>query len=79
LEHKLAWFFRRPLGNKLMPSKTDVLIVGGGFGGFYAALHFDKTIARDRNIEVTLVSRENFLLFTPMLPEARSDTRTRAG
>jgi hypothetical protein len=46
-----------------------VLILGGGFGGLYAALHLDKTIARDRDIEVTLVSRENFVLFTPMLPE----------
>ncbi|MEY2541879.1 MAG: hypothetical protein QOI22_1481 [Verrucomicrobiota bacterium] len=52
-----------------MDKKTRVLILGGGFGGLYAALHLDKTIARDSEIEVTLVSRENFLLFTPMLPE----------
>ncbi|MFZ3374659.1 MAG: NAD(P)/FAD-dependent oxidoreductase [Chthoniobacterales bacterium] len=52
-----------------MPDKTRVLVLGGGFGGLYAALHLDKTIARDQEIEVTLVSRENFLLFTPMLPE----------
>jgi NADH dehydrogenase len=52
-----------------MPNKTRVLILGGGFGGLYAALHLDKTIARDRDIEVTLVRRENFVLFTPMLPE----------
>ena len=25
-------------------AKTRVLILGGGFGGFYAALHLDKTI-----------------------------------
>ncbi len=49
--------------------KTRVLILGGGFGGCYAALHLDKTIAADPNIEVTLVSRENFVLFTPMLHE----------
>ena len=52
-----------------MPDKTHVLILGGGFGGLYAALHLDKTIARDPDIEVTLVSRDNFILFTPMLPE----------
>ena len=50
--------------------KTRVLILGGGFGGLYAALYLDKTIARDQDVEVTLVSRENFVLFTPMLPEA---------
>ncbi len=49
--------------------KTRVLILGGGFGGFYAALHLDKTIATDKNIEVTLVNCENFVLFTPMLHE----------
>jgi len=52
-----------------LPAKTRVLVLGGGFGGLYAALHLDKTIARDPDIEVTLVSRENFVLFTPMLPE----------
>src|ERR1700731_2791238 len=52
-----------------LSAKKRVLILGGGFGGLYAALHLDKTIARDQDIEVTLVSRENFLLFTPMLPE----------
>src|ERR1700681_512879 len=53
-----------------MPNQTRVLILGGGFGGLYAALHLDRTIARDQDIEVTLVSRENFVLFTPMLAEA---------
>ena len=46
-----------------------VLILGGGFGGFYAAHYLDKTLAADPSVEVTLVSRENFLLFTPMLHE----------
>jgi hypothetical protein len=37
-----------------LPPKTRVLILGGGFGGLYAALHLDKTIACDPDIEVTL-------------------------
>jgi len=48
---------------------TRIVILGGGFGGLYSALHFDKTIAADPSVEVTLVSRENFALFTPMLHE----------
>src|SRR5215813_4942153 len=52
--------------------KTRVLIVGGGFGGLYAAIEFEKR--RYADIEVTLVSQENFFLFTPMLHEvAASD------
>src|SRR5436305_2309975 len=52
--------------------KTRVLILGGGFGGLYAALEFEKR--RDSRFEVTVVNRENFFLFTPMLHEiAASD------
>ena len=55
-------------------AKKRILILGGGFGGVYAALKLDKTLARDPDVEVTLVNRENFFLFTPMLHEvAASD------
>ncbi len=54
--------------------KTRIVILGGGFGGVYTALHLEKTLARDPNVEVTLVNKENFFLFTPMLHEvAASD------
>ena len=49
--------------------KVRVLILGGGFGGMYAALELEKTLARRPDVEVTLVNRENFFLFTPMLHE----------
>lgn len=55
-------------------STTRVLILGGGFGGLYAALELEKTIARDPNVEITLINKENYILFTPMLHEvAASD------
>ncbi|MGH7961537.1 MAG: NAD(P)/FAD-dependent oxidoreductase [Candidatus Binatia bacterium] len=51
-----------------------IVILGGGFGGLYAALQLEKTLARDPDIEVLLVNQENFFLFTPMLHEvAASD------
>jgi NADH dehydrogenase len=52
--------------------KTRVVIVGGGFGGLYAALRLEKRLERDPGLEVTLVNRENFFLFTPMLHEVAS-------
>jgi NADH dehydrogenase len=53
---------------------TRILILGGGFGGVYTALRLEKTLPRDESIEVTLVNRDNFFLFTPMLHEvAASD------
>jgi len=51
-----------------------ILILGGGFAGLYAAMELEKTVGRDPDVEVTLVNRENFFLFTPMLHEvAASD------
>ena len=49
--------------------KVKIVIAGGGFAGLGAAMYLDKTLARRPDIEVTLVSRENFVLFTPMLHE----------
>ena len=49
--------------------KTTVVIAGGGFAGLSAAMYFDKTLARREDVEVTPISRENFILFTPMLHE----------
>jgi len=49
--------------------KTRIVVAGGGFAGLYAAKYLDKTLARHPDIEVTLISRKNFILFTPMLHE----------
>lgn len=54
--------------------RHHILILGGGFGGLYAALQLEKTLARDPDVTITLVNRDNFFLFTPMLHEvAASD------
>ena len=54
--------------------KQRIVILGGGFGGVYAALHLERLLARKRAMEICLVSRDNFFLFTPMLHEiAASD------
>ena len=49
--------------------KTKIVIAGGGFAGLAAATYLDKRLARRPDIEVVLISRENFILFTPMLHE----------
>jgi NADH:ubiquinone reductase (H+-translocating) len=36
-----------------------ILILGGGFGGIYAALRLEKLLARRPELEVTLVTRDN--------------------
>jgi NADH dehydrogenase len=53
---------------------TRIVILGAGFAGLYAALELERGLAREPGVEVTLVSRDNYHLFTPMLHEvAASD------
>jgi NADH:quinone reductase (non-electrogenic) len=51
----------------------NVVIAGGGFGGFYAARRLEKALPR-QSAQITLVSDVNFLLYTPLLPGAASGT-----
>ena len=48
-----------------------ILILGGGFAAIAAAQRLEKRLRRDE-AELVLISRENFSLFTPMLPEVSS-------
>jgi NADH dehydrogenase len=50
-----------------MEAKGGTLVLGGGFAGSYVARLLGKRGA-------TIVSPENFMLYTPMLPEAASGT-----
>src|SRR6516164_7920511 len=64
----------RPIMSDIDSGRRRILILGGGFGGMYAAMELDQRLAGRTDLEVTLVNRENFFLFTPMLHEvAASD------
>src|SRR4029434_6933973 len=55
-------------------TKKRVLILGGGFGGVYAAVHLGKLLSRTelQEVEIAIVSRENYIVFQPLLPEVIS-------
>jgi NADH dehydrogenase len=57
-----------------LPSKKRILILGGGFGGVYTARHLERQFKRRADVEIVLVSRDNFLLMTPLLFEVFSGT-----
>jgi NADH dehydrogenase len=43
--------------------------LGGGFAGAYTAKHLLKRLRGVPDVEIALISKENYLLFTPMLHE----------
>jgi NADH dehydrogenase len=47
-------------------------VLGGGFGGVTAARQLERLCAGHARVEVTLVSRDNFFILTPLLFEACS-------
>src|SRR5256884_4500870 len=64
-----------PWGTDMADRPVRILILGGGFGGVYTALTLEKVLKReirDRRVELGLISRDNYIVFQPMLPEVIS-------
>jgi NADH dehydrogenase len=49
-----------------------VLVLGGGFAGVTTVQELEKRLGGRSDVEIWCVSRDNFLLFTPLLPEVCS-------
>src|SRR3954449_10954149 len=52
--------------------KTKIVILGGGFAGVTMARRLEQLCKRRRDVEIILVSRDNFVLMTPLLLEVCS-------
>ena len=66
----LTVLFRGITGRRrLHVGGRKVLILGSGFGGTYALRHLVHSLNRNENVETTMVSNENFFLFSPLLHE----------
>src|SRR6516165_9623341 len=51
---------------------SKIVILGGGFGGVTTARHLERLCKRRQDVEIVLVSRDNFLVMTPLLFEVCS-------
>jgi NADH dehydrogenase len=56
----------------LVRNKKKIVILGGGFAGVECARKLESEFGDDSGIEIVMVSEDNFLLFTPMLPQVAS-------
>jgi NADH dehydrogenase len=52
--------------------KKKIVILGGGFAGVECARQLESQFKNNSEIELLMVSEDNFLLFTPMLPQVAS-------
>jgi NADH dehydrogenase len=52
--------------------KKRIVIIGGGFGGVYTTRHVERLWRESKEVEIALVSRDNYFLMTPLLFEAGS-------
>ena len=53
----------------MRPSEPRVVVVGGGFGGLYAAAYLARSELAERGASVVLIDRRNYFTFTPLLAE----------
>src|SRR5881227_2709082 len=53
-----------------LPDKKRVLILGGGFGGVATARRLHHHLKSDASVEITLVNRDNYFVFVPLLASA---------
>lgn len=51
------------------PAVKRVVVLGGGFGGAYAACRLGRVLGARPDVDIVLISDQNYLLFTPMLHE----------
>ena len=49
-----------------------IVVLGGGFAGIECTKKLESYFSNDDEIEIVLISEDNFILFTPMLPQVAS-------
>jgi NADH dehydrogenase FAD-containing subunit len=58
--------------SNLIQDRKTILILGGGFGGVSVLRKLQDYFQTDISIDIAMISKDNYLLFTPMLHEVAS-------
>jgi len=56
----------------LVKNKKKIVILGSGFAAVECAKKLENEFGNDSEIEIVMIGEDNFLLFTPMLPQVAS-------
>ncbi len=57
-----------------MSKAKKILVLGGGFAGVECVRKLESYFPKEEDIQIAMVSEDNFFLFTPMLPQVASGT-----
>jgi len=62
-----------PSGQAVRASEPKrIVVLGGGFGGLEAVIELEKRFSKRSDVELWLVSENNYFMFTPLLPQVVS-------
>ena len=53
-------------------NRKKIVVLGGGFAGVECARKLESKFRGDSDVELVMISEDNFMLFTPMLPQVAS-------
>ena len=56
----------------MVKNKKKIVILGSGFAAVECARQLESKFGKDPEIELVMIGEDNFLLFTPMLPQVAS-------
>ena len=56
----------------MVKNKKKIVILGSGFAAVECAKRIENEFGNDPEIELVMIGEDNFLLFTPMLPQVAS-------
>ena len=59
-------------GENLPQNRRRIVVLGEGFGGASVLNKLQDNFQTDVTIDITMVNKDNYLLFTPMLHEVAS-------
>ncbi len=53
---------------------THIVVLGGGFAGTTVTRKLERLLRRDPTIKITIISRQNYMVFTPLLAEVAGNS-----
>ncbi|MBA1392551.1 NADH dehydrogenase FAD-containing subunit, partial [Lactobacillus sp. XV13L] len=54
-------------------AETNIVVIGGGFGGLYTTKHLAKKLKRRKDVKITLIDKDPYMTMVTLLHEVAVD------